>query len=569
MTPVLPYDFAALTLPDSRSRLEAVRDVIVAGVGPETLAELSRCRLGEICPMAADLPGGPADDERFPLRLRNALAVHGAKSWTKLARLKLSEVSAVTNVGPKATLALLRFTVSAAVEFLGASLKDPPASADDVRTLLALGSETGSDLHRALVGYLTPDQSETVRAAAERLLALERSDLARSPVGEVLAQVLAAAGDTRDRVMFERLVLQLEHAPSAASLARLFGTSGQRIAGVRDRAVARVQSAASRHREQLAALMKRVADDLGTAAPLSVLGGLVEEQGLRSLEDPRLLLLVWMAGPYRPVPGHSGWVARDPSELVSESFRALHEDGGVRPPGAVRRDLLATGLAERHVDSWLERQPVRIVHDLVVAVTGSGADVGERVLNATGKSMTTGELSDWLQLLSTSGDPALKVLRDRRFLRVGPEDWELAEWGGVRFNPPLPVDDPEGEFTLVIRVDDATLAGAEDTISDVLAESLCLADLSRQSGDRTGKIPGANARRARGTRAGVRRIFATRFGPLALSYDGVSVTRGSVRPIALAAGALPGDMLVVEFRPDADEARVELRASTGRSGSLF
>ena len=57
---------------------------------------------------------------------------------------------------------------------------------------------------------------------------------------------------------------------------------------------------------------------------------------------------------------------------------------------------------------------------------------------------------------------------------------------------------------------------------------------------------------------GDRRTFATRYGPVALSYDGPVATRGSVRPIALAVSAFAGDTLVVSFRPDIDGATVEL-----------
>ena len=103
-----------------------------------------------------------------------------------------------------------------------------------------------------------------------------------------------------------------------------------------------------------------------------------------------------MAGRYRAVAGHPGWIALDPAELTAETRRMLHEDGGVRVVEHVAKELQSLGVATHHVDAWLARQPVRVADGLVVVTTGSPADIAERALHACGRPLSMEEMAAWL-----------------------------------------------------------------------------------------------------------------------------------------------------------------------------
>jgi hypothetical protein len=149
----------------------------------------------------------------------------------------------------------------------------------------------------------------------------------------------------------------------------------------------------------------------------------------------------------------------------------------------------------------------------------------QRALEAAGTALTLDELAGWIEPDQRPG-LAAAIARDRRFVRTGTDRWELAEWGNVA---------DERALRLELSVDDEVLIGAEGNLPVTLAHAL-------------GLRPGRVSR------------FATRFGPLALSYDGERASRGSVRPIALASGAVAGSMLVFSLTPGRDRAEVELVA---------
>lgn len=90
-----------------------------------------------------------------------------------------------------------------------------------------------------------------------------------------------------------------------------------------------------------------------------------------------------------------------------------------------------------------------------------------------------------------------------------------------------------GRARLRIEVDAAVLRGASDPVPQAVVLAL-------------------------GVPSGGRRTFPTRFGPVALVHTTAQPTRGSVRPVVLAAGARTGDALVLEFDATAGDASVEL-----------
>jgi hypothetical protein len=72
---------------------------------------------------------------------------------------------------------------------------------------------------------------------------------------------------------------------------------------------------------------------------------------------------------------------------------------------------------------------------------------------------------------------------------------------------------------------------------------------------------------ALGLPCGGRRTFTTRFGPVALSHKATQPIRGSMRPVALAAGATEGDALLLEFDAATGDASVELVLASSSAAS--
>ncbi len=546
LTALLPADFEALPLPLATDGLAVLQAAIVDGIGPGTLTALAGSRLRDVIPALVNAPGGPAAGP-CPVRLVAALERDGASTWAVLGGRTLVEISEIMNVGPKSLVALLECALAAVIQSDRDTNERTTTPSNDLAALLAYERESGSTaLRNALTQLAKRQHPSAIRAAAARLSA-SRGDNGDSPadrVVSVLDRALAATGDSRDRVVFERLDLQLGGAPTGASVARVLDVGNQRVRQIRDRATERVRSAVAASGEDrlLRAIVDCLKEGLGVAAPVAAADLLLESLELPSTTDTRSLLLLWWAGPYRPVTEHPGWIAVHPTELVLETARVLSEDDGVRLASHVRKDFQSLCLVGDHVDAWLAQQPVRVVDDLVVLMTGSPVDVAARALSAAGHTMTTEELREWPGAPPSRAPTATNIRprddeaalrRDARFVRVGPDNWELAEWGGVPYEEAFNPAGPGGVRSLRIEVDHLTLAGSGGAVPQALVESL-------------------------GMLEGGRRTFATRYGPVALSYDGLLATRGSVRPIALAVGALTGDTLVVSFRPDIDGATVEL-----------
>ena len=425
------------------------------------------------------------------IRITNALDANGPPTWARLGRSTLGEITATPGVGRRSLAALLELAVGVAIG----------------RCAIEAASAPGDDLE------------------------------------EVLARALEEAGDTRSRLIFEQLVLPIEETISTASVAALLEIGQQRVRQLREQSVGRVRYAAlSQNAGQPAVahtIILHVADRLGAVAPRAELDQVLSEIGLPPLPDTRSQLLMWLAGPYRALgDAHPSWVARDPEMVISDTARVLCEDGGVRLVHHVHDDLASIGVSADQVDAWLAVQSVRFVDDVVVLTAGSPLAVAERLLAAAGSPLSTDELCAPDQ---TAGPLSVQALsRDQRFVRVGPDDWALSEWGALAAYEAHEA----GTLSLRVDVDAEVLAGAGGPLPMALARSLRLTD-------------------------GARRTFASRYGPLHLTFDGTTAKRGSLRPIALAIGAMAGEVLTIRFDPGYDSLIVELTASGRPVGSLF
>lgn len=336
-------------------------------------------------------------------------------------------------------------------------------------------------------------------------------------------------------------------------------------------------------------LVAELRQRLGSVTTEELLAGALERLGA-ARGSRSASLAAWLAGPYVPVRGHPGWLARDPWSLLARSARAVRADGGVRRLTDVAAELADLQLAAGTLVPWLQEFGGAVVHDLVVATAGALTDAVERVLDAHGTARTVAQIAEDL---AAGGrcvpEPTLAVaVRGRRFRATDEGAVWLAAWGdagtkGSRRSPArgdgrarvrgaAPTravsrppgaperGDPAGggrrrgppgnggrrsprpsgataeqpvPVWLSVRVDEAVLRGEEAAAPVELAERLGL---------------GAQGRRT----------FSSRWGPVTLAYEGSQPTRGSLRAVARAVGARPGATLLLGFSP-AGHVAVELR----------
>lgn len=360
--------------------------MIETGLAPSVLAALAPWRMRDVVPVLAgvlhaDLPSAMAP------RARSVLERNGIDDAVALGRCTVAEIRAWVGVGANMAAAIVGVVVEAGAAAM-------PATVDPGRELAAT---TGRD---------------------------------PSPVLDKLDRALAEVGDERDQGVFELRSLRLSERPHLAQIADALGVCDERVRQLQRGAERRMRAAIDACPEvhdEIGALTRA----LGEATTVRAIDDLLASRRLPALPDVRSLALVWAAGPYQPVEGHAGWVAVDPAELLSETRRMLRADGGVHSVKHLIDDLSAIGVAPELVDEWLVTQPVRRHHDLVVLVAGSTRQVLERALSASGQAMATSELVAWVASPGPqdAGAKAAAVLeRDPRFVRVGPDLYELAEW---------------------------------------------------------------------------------------------------------------------------------------------
>lgn len=526
---ILPADIAALPLPPDPPTRRAVLAAIESGLSTDSFTALAGRRLDAVVP-ALSRPAADALIDSLP---RPVLArLPDRMTGAALAELTIGEIAGWPGFGRRRVAALVVAAVAAGLEAGAAADTAAAATAaaavDDLVTVLDHDGEVGGDLRRYLTD-LAASAPPDVQAAAARLLHLPSATDRRLAL---LDELLAAAGDHRDRAVFEHGVLPLGPPATRLDLAAALGIGGERIRQLQQRAGERIDAAVAGAPAALTELAALVGEGLGAAAPRAAVAEILAELDLPPLPDPRSRLVVHMAGRYRPVTGHPGWIALDPPELITETNRMLHEDGGVRLAEQVTKELYAFGLPFEHVDAWLARQPVVVRDGLLIVTTGTPGDVAERLLHASGTPLTIDDLTaelpgDWWDRVE-----GLWSARDRRFTVTDDDELALAEWDADPTPAAAPGPAPRCA-TLTIAVDRDVLGGAGAPIPPAVA-------------------------RAAGLQRGSRRTFTTRFGPVPLTFDGEMPTRGSVRPVALATGARVGDELVITLYPDRHGADVSL-----------
>ena len=387
--------------------------------------------------------------------------------------------------------------------------------------------------------------------------------------------LLAAAGESRDRAIFEAW-LAGDGEVTFEEIGRRKGMSGASVSRILEHAEPKVRKAlpdAPTPWPWLVASLRKILGALGTVEQIDgVFAGLGVGLGVGGSKSTRSTqaLALWLAGPYRPVPNHPGWLAVDAKGLTARTIRALAADGGVRRRVEIGAELGEAGVSAEHLDAWLAECGSVTVYDLVVSTAGPLADVLERILDAYGTPRHEQQL---LVDLDRARRPlpagALAVAaRSGRFARGDDGSIRLASWPddvGTAAIRPAPksaarnrpaasqkqasatrprskpgatrvqtvqtvqtVQAPSAErLWLWVRVDSDVLRGNEAPVPAELVERLGLAPMSR-------------------------RTFSSRWGPVTLTHHGQLAFRGSLRAVAMAAGALLGDSLELGFSRSGD-----------------
>jgi hypothetical protein len=400
-------------------------------------------------------------------------------------------------------------------------------------------------LLQALLELRGGDVDSGVGAAADSLL------LACAPWSldykGPLARIVQALGDDVSRRVFTCRSLARHGQPTLATLAGRLGISQKRLGRIAHRAEAMARAALADAAPPLPWVVAAVRRRLGRLTTEQIAESTTAGYGVRRGPDADLVL--WLAGPYPAVPGRPGWLATDATEVIARTMACLSTDGGVRRLADVERELGDIGVAAGQVIAWLGSGWSTVVDDLVVAASGSLPDVIERVLDASGRVLG---LSEIVAFVAGAGPDAPfagfeAALRSRRFRRAAGDRFALAEWipegaeappaSAMRREDMTAQASPDGRLWLWIRVDADVLRGAEAVVPAALVEGL-------------------------GLGSGCRCTFSSRYGPIGLAHDSPH-TRGSVRPVALAAGAREGDTLLLGFSAAGDVA-VDVRRAAGQ-----
>ena len=391
-------------------------------------------------------------------------------------------------------------------------------------------------LHAALVASVRMAADAVgVSAASPRTRSTRRVAPPLAPALAAAASVLGAVGPPRDRIVFERLSLLSTHRPP--DIARELGVGVERIRQLRQRAENNARELAAGQPE-LDRTAGQLGEGLGAAAPVAAVNATLASLGLPPSGDGRAALVLWLAGPYRHSTEVPGWLTRGPQQPGALTAQLLRQDGGVHHSVLLRKELCRQGILETHVDGWLEAQPVRVHDDETVYLIGSPATVAERILHCTATAMSPSACRSWAGDQATPLDVWQAAMqRDRRFQHVGANHFELAEWGGEAVE--VPRSDRAPVPTLRVVVDRNLLAG------------------------RSGPVPFSLVVRL-GIQVGARRSLPTRYGPLLLTNATDGPRHGTLRPIALACGAAPGDVLVLTFEEGGASVEVERRGAPTR-----
>ena len=451
------------------------------------------------------------------------------------------------------------------------------------------GAGPAQPLVEALLDRRAGDGPAAIAEAADRLLRRAAPWVLDSDAA-ILA-LLQAAGDAPSRALYT--AWSSWRPPRAVGeLAAELGVSGQLAGRMVRRVDSKVRAALATSALPAAWIVANLRRRLGPVATEAEVHEALRSLGVTGAAGD---LALWLAGPYRAIPGLAGWLALEANTIVARTSSCLAADGGVRRLVDVEAEL---EMASARLAPWLHACGAAVIHDVAISLAGSLAGVVERVLDAHGCPQAATQIAACLAGggRDVAGTDLQRTLRSRKFIRSAAGDVGLADWEGDQLRsgdgrrskrrqgpnsqpgkprqpgrssamvrspattppattPEAPrptastphatthevVEAPHGDgrLWLWVRVDAEVLRGAEAVVPSVLVEGL-------------------------GVASPARRTFSSRYGPIVLAHDGPQPVRGSVRAVALAAGARDGDTLLLGFSACGDVA-VEVRHTTVHS----
>lgn len=546
-----PLEELAIADPSFRRLLREVLDTVLNNTR-DHLRTIGSWQLRELLPGAVLVPDGCIGVDEISPRLRAILERARWTRWSVLLEQRLSNVIDLPNVGIRTLVELIGVCFERSIDGAIESWVSNHDAGDLVVMLRHERGRSTQPLVEALLEQWSGDGPTLVREAAGRLLkecapwALE--------VEPTLRALIEGLGDERSRSLFIRLSLTRARRPALDELATEMAISTTRVREIRDRAEVRARNVLAASTPPLRFLVATLRHRLGALTTNDGVHATLERLGAaRSLAGD---LLLWLAGPYLEVPDRPGWLAVNPKFVVDRTSACLRTDGGIRRLIDVASELGDLEIPNDQLAPWLRACGAIVVHDSVVHLSGPLADVIERILDAHGVARTLEEITSDLARGARATDPSAlaTALRGRRFRCATDGALHLIVWDKESrptaararsprrsTKPDLPHDRSRTEANpanqerlwLWVRVDAEVLRGSGAAVPVALVEGLGLAPLTR-------------------------RTFAGRWGPIVLVYEGTEPTRGSIRPVALAAGAQLDDMLLLGFAPAGDVA-VEIR----------
>lgn len=548
-----------LIVDSSTRRLVGEALVTVLSASRECLKAIGGRKLGELVPGALLAPDGLIDVEGCGPRLRGILERADWTSWSVLLEQRLSLITDLPNVGSRAVAQLLGMCLERAFDAIVQAWTLGHETGDLAVVLRHERGCASQPLLEALLESYSGEGPAFAQEAAGRLLA-ECAPWALE-VAPKFHALLDCVGDERSRALFTRLSLARGCPPPLDELATEWAISTTRVREIRDKAEARLRGALAASPPHLRWLVSTLRGRIGAVTTEAEAGAVLERLGVTGPLPVQVVL--WLAGPYLLVSDRPGWLAINPKLVVNRTSAFLGADGGVRRLVDFEAELDDLGILCNQVVEWLRACGAVVVHDSVARVTGPLADALERLLDTHGNAISIEELATDLSRGGRAVEPtALEAaLRGRRFSPVTGGTMRLTAWGPegkpvvsgtrsprptVRHAAPRDRSGPganspsRDRLWLWVRVDAEVLRGSEAAVPIALVEGLGLAPLTR-------------------------RTFSGRWGPVTLVYEETQATRGSVRPVVLAAGARPDDTLLLGFSAAGDVV-VEVRlAAVGMS----
>jgi len=524
---------------DRRLRHRLRQALVGAAADDAVLLRLADATLADLAPGTALLPDAPLGAHLCDARLFNLLVRQRVSRWSTLVGLRVGELRAWPGASTRAVAEIVGMVFERSLVGL-ASARQEAGIAAAVDLAILLDHEQAASrqpLVDALAGLSGEGHPDVVRRAAARLLRTIPEDAGHA---RLLSDILAAAGGPREVDVFVERALTLKGRPTIEEVARRRGVSAERVRQIRARAEERVRASAAAAPGHVGAMIGAVRAWLGSVVPVGVPDDMARRLGLGSVHTRTGGLLLWLAGPYLPVPGRDGWVALDPAQSVARTTEWLAQDGGVRPAQEVRDELAAEGVRAEHHDAWMAACGAVRVEDMVVYAAGGLATVAERALFAVGRGMTVGEIAAAIAAEDRAGELRAALRRDKRFARAAADVYELAEWGSpAQPGSPAPIEvtapgstSIDGRQWVRVPVEADVLRGDCRPVPVELVDAMSLV-------------------------ARDRRTFASRYGPVTILDEGAAPALGPLRHVALACGAQAGDELWLGFDP-AGEVSVRL-----------